>query len=669
MTNPSRPTLAFLAGAGDSGVRIRARDWSGTALGPPEQWPPTLCTALGMVLGSPLPGILCWGPGLLAFPNDAAAALLQGDGLGLPFGQLFPAARDQLATLVSACLDGEARCQENAQLGPGLAGTCSFSPVRDDHGAVAGIVCTFIPDQGAAQAADDRDRVWRFSQDIMGAASLATGRFLAVNPAFSQTFGWSEEEATSRPFMEMVYPDDRDDVAVRMQQLAATGEPLVRYDTRVLHKDGSYRWVCWTIVPEGELLYGVARDITAEKQQAHALRLAEEALRQSQKMEAVGQLTGGLAHDFNNMLAGVSGHLELMKLRIRMGQTDDLVQRTDAALGIVKRAAALTHRLLAFSRRQALDPKPTRVNDLVASMGDLIRPSTGPSIHITTRLSDALWLTLCDPNQLENALLNLANNARDAMPGGGELLIQTSNVTLCATQAMQCGDLAPGEYIDIIVSDNGVGMVPGVAARAFDPFFTTKPIGQGTGLGLSMVYGFARQSGGHVQITSTPGQGTQVLLRLPRHVEAAASASEAEPNHVEVSARGSAIVLIVEDEAEVRDVMADALRLQGHTVTAVGDASAALRYIEARSMPDILVTDVGLPGSMNGRQLADQVRASAPGLPVLLVTGYAEGTVMKNESLPAHMELLIKPFPLSALLDRVGQMTGQRPQAAAHAST
>ncbi|HEY1091017.1 MAG TPA: response regulator, partial [Burkholderiaceae bacterium] len=196
-----------------------------------------------------------------------------------------------------------------------------------------------------------------------------------------------------------------------------------------------------------------------------------------------------------------------------------------------------------------------------------------------------------------------------------------------------------------------------------------KPIGQGTGLGLSMVYGFARQSGGHVQITSTPGQGTQVLLRLPRHVEAAASASEAEPNHVEVSARGSAIVLIVEDEAEVRDVMADALRLQGHTVTAVGDASAALRYIEARSMPDILVTDVGLPGSMNGRQLADQVRASAPGLPVLLVTGYAEGTVMKNESLPAHMELLIKPFPLSALLDRVGQMTGQRPQAAAHAST
>jgi signal transduction histidine kinase/ActR/RegA family two-component response regulator len=454
----------------------------------------------------------------------------------------------------------------------------------------------------------------------------------------------------------MVYPDDRADVMDKLRLLAA-GTPLVGYEVRVLHKDGSYRWVSWTISPEGGLLYGVARDITFDKHQADALRQAEEALRQSQKMEAVGQLTGGLAHDFNNMLAGVSGHLELMKLRLRMGQTGDLQARIDAALGVTQRAAALTHRLLAFSRRQALDPKPTSVNALVMSMTDLVTRAAGPTISVRTRLQAGLWTTLCDPNQLESALLNLANNARDAMPEGGALVIETENATVCAGQAGRYGDLKPGEYVLVRVRDTGSGMPPDVVARAFDPFFTTKPMGQGTGLGLSMVYGFARQSGGSVRIESSPGAGSEVRLVLPRHVEAAPVAVQ-EPADAEAplaAASRKGLVLVVDDEADIRVVMAEVLELQGYTVLQAADAPQALRLLHD-NRPDMLVTDIGLPNGMNGRQLADQVRVQWPQLPVLMVTGYAESTVMKNETLPAQMELLIKPFAMHALVDKVEAM-------------
>jgi len=369
----------------------------------------------------------------------------------------------------------------------------------------------------------------------------------------------------------------------------------------------------------------------------------------------VGQLTGGLAHDFNNMLAGVSGHLELMKLRLRMGQTADLQARIDAALGVTQRAAALTHRLLAFSRRQALDPRPTSVNALVMSMTDLVKRSAGPTITVRTRLQAALWTTLCDPNQLESALLNLANNARDAMPRGGQLVIETDNATVCAGQASRYGDLVPGDYVLVSVRDDGAGMPPDVLARAFDPFFTTKPVGQGTGLGLSMVYGFARQSGGSVRIDSNPGQGSEVRLLLPRHVQASVPADpgDADPPLAPASHKGT--VLVVDDEADIRTVMAEVLALQGYTVLQAADAPQALRLLQD-ARPDMLVTDIGLPNGMNGRQLADQVRVEWPQLPVLMVTGYAESTVMKNETLPAQMELLTKPFAMHALVGKVEAM-------------
>ena len=674
------PSLTFLTGGGQMAARIAAHDWRATPLGPVEDWPAALRTALGLALNSRFPTLLCWGADLISFHNDAYTPLL-GDkaALGRPFRTVWPEVWDTVGPIATKAYAGEAcyhedmpvpmarhSCQEQSWF------TFSYSPVRDDDGTVGGILCTAVETTGKMRAlaslrrmnealahqvaahTSDHERLWRISPDVMAAASLATGRFLTVNPAFTTCFGWTSEEATTRPFMEMVYPDDREDV-LRKMQILADGTPLVGYETRVLHKDGSYRWVSWTISPEGELLYGVARDITAEKHQADALRQAEEALRQSQKMEAVGQLTGGLAHDFNNMLAGVTGHLELMKLRLRMGQTGDLQTRIDAALGVTQRAAALTHRLLAFSRRQALDPKPTSVNALVMSMTDLIERAAGPSIAVRTRLAAALWTTLCDPNQLESALLNLANNARDAMPEGGLLVIETENVTLSQAQARRHGDLRPGEYVQVSVRDNGAGMAPDVVARAFDPFFTTKPMGQGTGLGLSMVYGFAHQSGGNVRIESRPGQGTEVRLLLPRHlVETQPAASpDAEPPLEAGTRKG--VVMVVDDEADIRAVMTEVLELQGYTVLVACDAPQALRLLK-ETRPDMLVTDVGLPNGMNGRQLADHVRVQWPQLPVLMVTGYAESTVMKNEKLPAQMEILTKPFAMNALVEKVGCM-------------
>jgi PAS domain S-box-containing protein len=681
----SRPS--FLTGGGQMAARIAGHDWAASPLGPIEGWPPALRTALGMALNSTFPTFLCWGPDFISFHNDAYLPMLGGKtALGRPFREVWAEAWDTVGPIAERAWAGEASYYEDMPVLLQRHGypeqtwyTFSYSPVRDETGAVAGLLCVVVETTGKVKAigelrrkeealrrlneslkhqvaahAADRDRLWRISPDVMAAASLATGRFLTVNPAFTDNFGWSAEEATTRPFMEMVYPDDREDVAEKMGILAA-GTPLVCYEVRVLHKNGSYRWVSWTISPEGELLYGVARDITAEKQQTDALRQAEEALRQSQKMEAVGQLTGGLAHDFNNMLAGVAGHLELMKLRLRMGQTGDLPARIDAALGVTQRAAALTHRLLAFSRRQALDPKPTSVNALVMSMTDLIGRSAGPSITVRTRLQAALWTTLCDPNQLESALLNLANNARDAMPEGGAIVIETENAVIAPLQAGRYGDLKPGEYVLVTVRDSGTGMPPDVLARAFDPFFTTKPMGQGTGLGLSMVYGFARQSGGQVRIDSTPGQGTEVRLLLPRLAAEAPAPAVLEGDAPLPAACRKGTVLVVDDEAEIRSVMAEVLRLQGYTVLEAADAPQALRHLH-ESCPDMLVTDIGLPNGMNGRQLADQVRAQWPQVPVLLVTGYAESTVMRNDTLPAQMELLTKPFAMTALAEKVGAM-------------
>ncbi len=408
--------------------------------------------------------------------------------------------------------------------------------------------------------------------------------------------------------------------------------------------------------PDGDRLIAASlRDVTdAEKR--------EEQLRQSQKMEAVGQLTGGLAHDFNNLLTGIAGSLELMRTRIAQGRTAELDRYLDIAQTAADRAASLTHRLLAFSRRQTLDPRPIGVDRVVTGMEELIRRTVGPEIAVEVTVEVGLWTSLVDANQLENALLNLCINARDAMPGGGRLLIAVGNVvvetiTSAAAESSALvdpvGDLPPGSYVRLRVTDTGTGMTPEVMARAFDPFFTTKPLGQGTGLGLSMTYGFVRQSGGHVQIVSVPGEGTAISLCLPRHLRPAADAPVPVAVDAPEAAARDGTVLVVDDDHAIRTIAVEVLEELGYRILEAEDAAAGLAWLRSNVRIDLLVSDVGLPNGMNGRQLADAARLLRPGLNVLFITGYAENAVLGQDGLPHGMQLLTKPFTMERLTSRI----------------
>ena len=381
------------------------------------------------------------------------------------------------------------------------------------------------------------------------------------------------------------------------------------------------------------------------------LMVAEEALRQSSKMEAVGQLTGGLAHDFNNLLTGISGSLEMIQFRFAQGRGADVEKYIEAAQDASRRAAALTHRLLAFSRRQTLAPRPTDANDLIHGMADLIRRTVGPSVAVEAALAPTLSSTLVDPSQLENALLNLCINARDAMPDGGRLMIETQDKYV-DVRAGRERDIEPGDYVCLSVSDTGTGMSPETIARVFEPFYTTKPIGSGTGLGLSMIYGFARQSGGQVRIHSSLGAGTTVVIYLPSNSQAAVE--EVLPAALVEAPRadGGETVLVVDDEASIRMLVTETLIDLGYTALEASDGPEAMRLLARNQHIDLLVTDVGLPG-MNGRQLADAVRASRPELKVLFITGYAENAVLNHGHLDLGMHVMTKPFAMEALASRI----------------
>nr|WP_283099425.1 ATP-binding protein [Pseudomonas sp. MWU15-20650] len=384
------------------------------------------------------------------------------------------------------------------------------------------------------------------------------------------------------------------------------------------------------------------------------LRNNEEALRQSQKMEAVGQLTGGIAHDFNNMLTGIIGSLELLRRRVARGKLDDLDSLIDLGVTSANRAAGLTHRLLAFSRRQSLDSKPVEINQLVISMGELLARSINESIALDMRLPEQLWTAEADPNQLESALLNLVINARDAMPGGGTLVVETSNRHLDSVFTAAYGTLTPGDYVELSVSDTGCGIPDHLIGRVFDPFFTTKPIGQGTGLGLSMIYGFARQSRGHVTIHSEVGKGTTVSLFLPRFVGEMKTQQPLNPTLLPFANAGET-VLIVEDDPAVRVLVSAVLNELGYGFVEAADANTAVPIIESDQRIDLMISDVGLPG-MNGRQLAEIGRQLRPELKVLFITGYAEHAAVRGGFLDPGMQLITKPFTFDLLTAKVREM-------------
>ncbi|MDP9996369.1 signal transduction histidine kinase [Variovorax boronicumulans] len=396
------------------------------------------------------------------------------------------------------------------------------------------------------------------------------------------------------------------------------------------------------------------------EERAAELEAAREQLRQSQKLEAVGQLTGGLAHDFNNLLAAISGSLELMRRRGLDGKPAEMERYIGVAQGAVKRAAALTHRLLAFSRRQTLEPKPLNANRLVSDMEELLRRTLGPQISLEVVAAVGLWNVHADPSQLENALLNLCINARDAMPEGGKLVIETANRWVDVRTAQE-RDMPTGQYVSLTVSDNGVGMTPEVVARAFDPFFTTKPIGMGTGLGLSMIYGFAKQSGGQVRIYSELGKGTSVSLYLPRHDEQEEAASEPVEATLAPRADQGDTVLVVDDEPALRMIIVEVMRGLGYATLEAADGAGALRILQSpRQRIDLLVSDVGLPGGMNGRQVADAARTARPGLKVLFITGYAENAVLSHGHLDRGMHVMTKPFEMDVLARRVKALIESR---------
>lgn len=544
--------------------------------------------------------------------------------------------------------------------------------------------------ESALRASEEQFRTLADNMSQFAWMADPAGRIYWYNKRWYDYTGTTLEAMRALGWRSVHHPDHHERVSASMKRAVAIGS--IWEETFPLRgKSGQYRWFLARAVPIrddfGQVTrwFGTNTDITAQVTAEEALRelndnlerrvaertrelaeinhllhlemgereRAEDTLRHAQKMEAIGQLTGGLAHDFNNMLTGVLGALDLIQRRVANGQVNDLGRYVDAAASSATRAAALTHRLLAFARRQSLDPQPVNVNLLVESMEDMLRRTMAEHIEFDTRLQESPWLAYTDAHQLENALLNLVINARDAMSEGGKLIIQTGSVQVNTSQP---DGPEPGEYVTLSVADNGSGMPPEVVAKAFDPFFTTKPIGQGTGLGLSMVYGFVKQTGGHVRIDSTPGQGTLITLFLPRNRAQAAHIEEPSSKPVAVSgAEADETVLVVEDEAAVRMLVVEVLQELGYQVIEAVDGNSALPHLTSARRIDLLVSDIGLPG-INGRQLAEIARQHRPDLHVLFITGYAPNAQVRGEFLGPGMDMLAKPFSIDMLGAKVRQL-------------
>ena len=507
----------------------------------------------------------------------------------------------------------------------------------------------------ALQASEARHRA-NFERSPVPVQTLdSEGTITAVSDSWLTLFGYGLPEVVGRKVSEFSADSW---VGADVALLERDGE-FRDLERTYLRKDGTavHTLMSARLERQGDTswIVCVLNDISARRRAEEALRASEEQLRHSQKMDAVGQLTGGIAHDFNNMLQGISGGLDLMERRIAQGRASEAGRYVAMARQSVDRASALTHRMLAFARRQALLPSAVEPAKLVRGMEELIGRTVGPEVRLVLDLVGSDWQALCDENQLESALLNLAINARDAMPDGGQITITTADRCVEPGPLAESLDTQPGDYVEITVSDTGTGMPSDVLARAFEPFFTTKPIGRGTGLGLSQLYGFVRQSGGAVRLESNLGQGTTLHMYLPRYHDAVRKAPEPVFHQRHDTPRTvGGTVLLVEDEDKVRMLIADALSDIGCKVMLAEDGPGGLAVVQSGHPVDLLVTDVGLPG-LNGRQLAEAVRELRPDMPVLLITGYA-GTALEGLKLPPGMEVMVKPFSLDDMAARVSTM-------------
>jgi PAS domain S-box-containing protein len=483
------------------------------------------------------------------------------------------------------------------------------------------------------------------------------GHVVNWNAGAERINGYSAREIIDQHFSLFYTEQDRQNGLPQRVIEAAARTGRYEHEGWRVRKDGSLFWagvVVNAIHDSAGQLVGfakVTRDLTER-------RTTEERLRQAQKMEAFGQLVGGVAHDFNNLLTAISGNIETLQRRLPEGVDDNPQRLAKAALHATARGALMTSRLLAFSRRQPLEPKSVSVNSLIAGMSEILQQTLGETVQIETVLAAGVWAIFVDSNQLESALLNLAVNSRDAMLQGGKLTIEAANTYLDDAYSA-IAEVPAGQYVGIFVSDTGTGMTPEVASKAFDPFFTTKEVGQGTGLGLSQVYGFIKQSGGYVKIYSEVGAGTTIKIYLPRYVSAD-RATEEKPAAIPIARANGETILMVEDDADVRSSVVEILGEMGYRVNEARDGLSALRQLDAYPETRLLLTDVGLPGGMNGRQLADEALRRRPGLKVLFASGYARNAIVHHGRLDPGVELIMKPFTHAELAAKVRRVLDAR---------
>jgi PAS domain S-box-containing protein len=639
----------FLAGGGESGGRFRAFDWSTSPLKSPAAWPETLRVLTSVLLASTQPMFLVWGRDRIFLYNDAfipIAGRKHPASFGQPSPIVWAEAWTDLGALFDRVFGGEPMSMTGFKVGLDRRGHVedayfdfSYTPVRSEEGDVQGLfgVCIETTERIANErqqlqsAERERDRIFEMSRDLFAVATF-DGYLKSINPAWSRQLGRTDGELLSKPFSQFIHPDDLD-ATFKVVAALRRGEPVHQFLVRLLRSDGTPISFAWSAMPEAAdtgIFYTVGRDITEDQRR-------EEALRQSQKMEAVGHLTGGLAHDFNNLLQAVHGNFDM--IRRRPEDPARVSRLAENGIQAADRGAKLTAQLLAFSRSQKLELRTTAIVPLIAGMEDMLRRSLGPGVRVRIDADGVGLGVVADPTQLEMAILNLAINARDAMPTGGDLTIAARETTV-----KRDPELPPGTYVEIRVSDTGEGMSPAIAARAFDPFFTTKGLGQGTGLGLSQVYGMARQAGGIARIESREAHGTSIVLLL-KFVEASA---EAEPRASDgLPKSGNALtILAIDDDTDVRRFLSDSLETLGFRVILAEDGESGLSAL-ATSSPDVLLLDFAMPG-MSGAEVADRVRVLQPGLPIVFASGYSDTAAIERAVGPSGV-LLRKPFSVDDL--------------------
>ncbi|MDU8358400.1 PAS domain-containing sensor histidine kinase [Pseudomonas syringae group sp. J309-1] len=685
-----------MIGGGQMGDLVRGTDWSRSSLGGYDSWPGSLRTALSLVLNAKGIAALYWGEQQWLLYNDAYGLAL-GDRHPLAFGRPMPEVLTDIGPVLGP------QVAEVLRTGKGFAieklsmimnrhgqdeetvWTYSFSPIQGESGGFVGVLllATEMTQQVLAdrerdkaeearaaavlqleqlnarleaevtQRTEDRNRLWLLSSDIMLRCTFE-GLITAVNPAWTALLGWDESELVGQTLLELIHPDDIEHT-LRGTRMSADGHAFSRFDNRYRHKDGSYRWISWSTQPDEQQINAVGRDFTAEHDAAQALSTAEEALRQSQKLEAIGQLTGGVAHDFNNLLTVIKSSADLLK---RPDLADERRARYVSAISdTVERAAKVTAQLLAFARRQALKPAVFVACDGVRALAGMIETMVGAQIQITLDLPEQNHFIRADPSQFDTALVNMALNARDAMQGQGSLTLRV----YAAEQlpAVRTHPAIAGDYVAVSISDTGCGIPPQNLGHIFEPFYTTKGVGKGTGLGLSQVFGFAKQSGGEIVVTSVIGQGSTFTLYLPRVVQPGEPLKAHAPVSL-INGHGTT-VLVVEDNVDVGTFTVQLLTDLDYVPFLAINAQEALAELakDARRF-DIVFSDVVMPG-MSGIDLGQEIHRLYPDLPVVLATGYSH-ELAKNGTL--GFEILHKPYSVEQLSSVLQQVISVKKQGA-----